>query len=46
MRLVVERLTLISKLKNESMVCPCSGAYMRGEKGEESLMVCLLSNLM
>ena len=23
------------------MVCPCSGAYMRGENGKESLMVCL-----
>ena len=23
------------------MVCPCSRAYMRGENGKESLMVCL-----
>ena len=22
----------------ESMVCPCSGAYMRGENGKESLI--------
>ena len=26
---------------NESIVCPCSRAYMRGENGKESLMVCL-----
>ena len=24
---------------NESMVCPCSGAYMRGENGKESLII-------
>ena len=28
----------MTNIYNESMVCPCSGAYMRGENGKESLI--------
>ena len=30
---------------NESVVCTCSGAYMRAEIGNENLVVCLSENL-